>query len=83
MSTAGERLEATVWLESNAPNINSSQRAEFLSAVDAYYEADPVAERSADALGCIRQDERRFAEILSTILGEAPASPSAPSFDLP
>lgn len=83
MSTAGERLEATVWLESTAPNINSSQRAEFFSAVDAYYDEDPVVERSAGPLGCIQQDERMFASILREVLGEVPSSPSTPPLDLP
>ncbi|MGO2311771.1 MAG: hypothetical protein ACTH6N_04055 [Brachybacterium tyrofermentans] len=83
VSTAGERIEATVWLESNSPDLTSQQRANFLSAVDTYYEEDPVAERTAGPLGCIRQDERKFAEILRKVLGEVPPSPPSPSFDLP
>lgn len=83
MSTESERIEATVWLESNSPDLTSQQCAKFLSAVDAYYEVDPVAERTAGPLGCIRQDESKFAEILRKVLGEVPPSPPSPPLDFP
>jgi len=83
VSTASERIEATVWLESNGPDITPQQRPEFFSAADSYYEENPVAERSTDPLGCITQDERVFAGILRKVLGEAPPSPPSPSLDLP
>lgn len=48
----------------------AGQRADFVTAVIACYGEHPVAERRPDTLGIVRQDDRVFAEILRSILGE-------------
>lgn len=72
MSTPSERLEATVWLESTFPDLSEEHRAEFYSAVDAYYGEHPASGRDLDPLSMIRQDDHAFAAILRSITNEDP-----------
>lgn len=83
MSIQGERLEATIWLETTFPDIPQQQREQFFAAVEAHYEQHPVVERPAHALENLQQHERTFAEILRNVLDEDPPSPPSPSLDLP
>lgn len=74
MSTPGERLEATVWLDARYPDLPEAERTAFYAAVDEYYAQYPIADRRPHALDILRQDDRVFAEFVDSILGrEHPA----------
>lgn len=70
MSTAGERLEATVWLDARNPDLPAARRTAFYTAVDEYYTQHPITDPRPHALDTLKQDDRVFAEILDSILGK-------------
>lgn len=68
MSTASDRLEAEVWLETSGPDLAACQRDAFFVAVDEYYQVYPTADRGSDFLATLREDDEAFSLILNEIL---------------